>query len=126
MTAATVINDVPISFKTETGETYAPKNFDLQYHGPVFLREALGNSLNIPAVRVAEKVGLNQVIAIAEKLGISTWEQSSDNYGLALALGDAEIRLQELTLAYTMLANRGVQPAWQFIDHMVGTNFDPP
>lgn len=106
LTAATMILDVYTAFVTHDGYAYAPVNFDLQEHGPVSLRQALGSSLNIPAVRVLDEVGLESVIELAKELGITTFGDP-DRYDLSLALGGGEVRLLELTAAYAAFANAG-------------------
>ncbi len=106
LTAATMILDVYTAFVTHDGYAYAPLNFDHQEHGPVSLRQALGSSLNIPAVRVLDEVGLEPVIELARQLGITTFGDL-DHYDLSLALGGGEVRLLELTAAYAAFANAG-------------------
>ncbi len=106
LTAATMILDVYTAFVTHDGYAYAPVNFDHQEHGPVSLRQALGSSLNIPAVRVLDEVGLEPVFELARQLGITTFGDP-DHYDLSLALGGGEVRLLELTAAYAAFANAG-------------------
>jgi len=106
LTAATMILDVYTAFVTHDGYAYAPVNFDHQEHGPVSLRQALGSSLNIPAVRVLDEVGLEPVIELARQLGITTFGDLN-HYDLSLALGGGEVRLLELTAAYAAFANAG-------------------
>lgn len=105
-TAATMILDVHSAFVTHDGQAYAPVNFDRQEHGPVLLRQALGSSLNIPAVRTLDAVGMDAAFSLAADLGISTFG-NPDRYDLSLALGGGEVRLVELTLAYAAFANGG-------------------
>jgi 1A family penicillin-binding protein len=106
MTAGTLILDVHSAFVTHEGLSYAPVNFDRVEHGPVLLREALGSSLNIPAVRTIDHVGVASVIQLARELGLTTLGDP-DEYDLSLALGSAEVRLIELTAAYAAFANGG-------------------
>ncbi|HDN79385.1 MAG TPA: penicillin-binding protein 1C [Chloroflexi bacterium] len=105
-TPATMLLDVRTTFITKEGEPYTPQNYDRHYHGPVLLRDALGSSLNVPAVKVLEEVGLEDVLDLARKLGITTL-QEADRYGLSLTLGGGEVRLLELTAAYAAFANGG-------------------
>ena len=105
-TPATVIFDVPTQFETETGP-YSPKNYDLDYHGPVRARTALASSFNIPAVKTLEYVGVNDFIAFLRKLGIDTMNQPASHYGLALTLGGGEVRMIDMLRAYMVLANTG-------------------
>lgn len=85
---------------------YKPKNATRQYYGNVTVRQALDWSLNIPAVKVMQKVGISSSIDQAKAFGITTLGKSSD-YGLSLALGAGEIPLTEMTGAYATLASGG-------------------
>ncbi len=110
VTPATLINDQKI---TDLGG-YSPQNASLTYHGKVTVRQALDWSLNIPAVRVMQKLGVDESVKVAKNLGISTLD-SSKNYGLALALGVAEVPLVQMTNAYAAFANAGEQHAYYSI-----------
>jgi penicillin-binding protein 1C len=106
-TAATVVADVPTIFDTATG-SYRPENYSQRCSGPVRYRTALANSLNIPAVRVLSSLG--GAAALQKRLrvwGMTTLEQSGENYGLGLTIGNAETRLIELANAYATLARMG-------------------
>ena len=103
----TIILDEKVQFKTAEGHPYEPKNYDLQYHGQVTLREALAQSLNIPAVKILGKMEVNNYLNFLRKCGFSTLNSSSEYYGLALALGTGEISLFELTKAYSVFPNKG-------------------
>ncbi len=104
---ATVVPDVPTEFPTPTG-IFRPVNYDRRYLGPVRLREALGNSLNIPAVRVLASVGGPPTLhTLLRDCGLTTLDQPADHYGLGLTLGNAEVRLLELVNAYAALARLG-------------------
>jgi penicillin-binding protein 1C len=106
--AADVIADIPCSFATPTG-VFQPANYDLHCRGPVSLREALANSLNIPAVRVLEQHGGPQRLQQQlQDFGLTTLDRSAGHYGLGLTLGDAEVRLVELANAYATLARLGL------------------
>jgi len=107
-TPATMVLDVPTTFTTREGHPYVPINYDLAFHGPVLLREALGSSLNVVAVKVLERIGVRELISLAHELGITTLQDTS-HYGLALTLGGGEVRLVELTAAYATLANGGLR-----------------
>src|SRR5512137_2196931 len=108
LTPASMILDVRSSFPTKEGDPYVPKNYDLQFHGPVSAREALASSYNIPAVKVLQHVGLDRMITLARALGISTFGQP-DRYGFALTLGGGEVRLLDMALAYSTFANGGLK-----------------
>ena len=106
MTAATLLPDLALELPTPEG-TYSPRNYDGRYHGPVLLRDALANSLNVPAVYTAARVGPEQVLELLRAAGFSSLQASAEHYGAALALGDGEVRLSELAQGYVMLARAG-------------------
>lgn len=83
-------------------------NADGWYRGQVTLRDALGNSLNVPAVRALEDVGLGNVLQLSARLGITTLDADRD-YGLAYTLGAFEVSLLDMTYVYSTFANRGQQ-----------------
>lgn len=105
-TAATIIDDSPVSFSTPGGYAYAPVNYDGRFHGRVSLRIALANSFNIPAVKTLDKVGVSNMIDLAKKMGITTWNKT-ENYGLSITLGAAEVKMTDMATVYGILANEG-------------------
>jgi penicillin-binding protein 1C len=106
MTPTTQLFDVETSFQTSTGP-FTPRNYDGRYHGLVLLREALASSLNVPAVAVIERVGVERQLALFHRFGFHSLNAPASHYGLALALGDGEVRLVELANAYATLARHG-------------------
>jgi 1A family penicillin-binding protein len=90
---------------TEFGN-YRPNNYDGSTHGPVTMRTALSNSLNIPAVKTLALVGVDQAVKTAKDMGITSLTQP-DRYGLALVLGGAEVRPIEMAGAFSAFANNG-------------------
>lgn len=116
-TAATMLLDVSTSFLTADGKAYTPANYDLREHGPVLVRTALASSLNIPAVKTLDHVGLNSLFSFGTKLGISTLGDPKD-YDLSLALGGGAVRLIDLTAAYGAFANGGYRVEPQAIQEM--------
>lgn len=100
---ATILHDK----KTDFGG-YAPQNADRRFRGDVSVRNALNWSLNIPAVEVMQKLGVSDAIKAAQRMGITTIDPSKE-YGLALALGTAEVPLMEMTNVYAAFANGGQQ-----------------
>jgi 1A family penicillin-binding protein len=106
-TPATLIMDVPVEYPDGTGGIYRPRNYDGKFRGPVLLRAALANSLNIPAVKTLEFVGVPALKEMARRMGITTLTR--DDYGLALTLGGGEVSLLELAGAYQVLANGGLR-----------------
>lgn len=104
ITPATHIKDEPINLGG-----YQPENFDFAFRGDITVRNALSQSLNIPAVKVMEKLGVDEALKTAERLGISTLDRDAGDYGLALALGAGEVKLREMVNAYAAFANGGEQ-----------------
>lgn len=102
ITPATIIKDEPTTFAGD----YKPQNALRNFNGSVTARKALSWSLNIPAVKVMEKYGVDKSIDTAQSLGITTLDKDAD-YGLSLALGSAEVKLSEMTNAYATFANEG-------------------
>lgn len=108
-TAATMVLDVETDFGTEyNGVPYVPQNYDRRFHGPMRLRQALGNSYNVPAVQVMSWVGVDRVIRTAHSLGITSLDQSADSYGLSLTLGGGEVTLLDMVYAFSVMDNMGV------------------
>lgn len=107
MTAATITHDKKTNFGGNP--PYIPKNYDKKERGNVPARAALQNSLNIPAVETLRFVGLPDFLTLLHQAGISTLNGGLSDYGLALTLGGGEVKLLDLTSAYGMLANGGVQ-----------------
>lgn len=120
-TPATILEDVPVEFQTDSGP-YAPKNYDLDYHGPVRLREALGSSFNIPAVQTLDDIGLESFIAFLGKLGIETLDQNPNFYGLALTLGGGEVRMVDMARAFNVLANYGNRFDFSVVEKITDRN----
>ncbi len=104
---ATVLWDIPVTYTVGTGLTYAPVNYDGKFRGPVTVRTALANSLNVPAVKLLDGVTVERMLAVARDMGIASLSRGRDWYGLSLTLGGGEVTLLELTAAYATLANRG-------------------
>lgn len=115
-TTATTLFDVQTQFSTScspdnfTSENgcYAPQNYDNQFRGPVSMRNALAQSLNIPAVKTLYLAGMEESIKLARDAGLSTltdWRR----YGLTLVLGGGEVTLLDMTGAYSVFANEGIK-----------------
>lgn len=115
-TPETVVFDLATEFDT-TGileRSYKPGNFSRVFKGPISFRNALAQSVNIPAVKVIYLAGIDNVLKIAERFGISTLTERS-RYGLSLVLGGGEVRLSELVHAYSVFANDGTKHAQTMI-----------
>lgn len=108
---ASVIGDIKTYINSPGGD-YIPENFDRKYRGPVTIRDALANSLNIPAVRWLSKYSLKDFQNILLKSGLRSIDKNPDYYGYSLVLGSAEVRLIDLSSAYTIFPNSGI-----FINH---------
>ncbi|MCR4306092.1 MAG: PBP1A family penicillin-binding protein [Candidatus Daviesbacteria bacterium] len=111
-TANQVYMDVKTEFPGGNKPSYIPVNYDGQFRGPVQMRQALGNSYNIPAVKNLALVGVKDVLELGYRMGLTTWEPSEENVntvGLSLVLGGREARLLDLVSAYGVFANKGNQ-----------------
>ena len=108
---ASVTGDIKTYINSPGGD-YIPENFDRKYRGPVTIRDALANSLNIPAVRWLSKYSLKDFQNILLKSGLRSIDKNPDYYGYSLVLGSAEVRLIDLAAAYTIFPNSGI-----FINH---------
>jgi membrane peptidoglycan carboxypeptidase len=118
-TPETVLFDVPTQFSAlcdpygnpkagvKESACYMPVNYDGIFRGPISLRDALAQSLNVPAVKLLYLTGLTNAIRLAQELGLSTIQDPA-RYGLSLVLGGGEITLLELTNAYGVFANNGI------------------
>jgi penicillin-binding protein 1C len=108
-TPATALLDVPTAFATADGP-YQPLNFDRSFHGVVPLRVALASSLNVPAVRTLDALGMSSMLEIARRFGLATLSDT-ERYGLSLSLGGGDVRLLDLTSAYAALGAGGALSA---------------
>lgn len=105
-TAATTIQDTPVTYAAPGAPSYSPVNYDGRFHGTVTLRTALANSINIPAVKTLNQVGISKMVNLAKDMGISTWADP-ENYGLSITLGAAEAKMTDMATVYGTLANGG-------------------
>jgi penicillin-binding protein 1B len=104
LTAATVLDDSPIEVRTKK-DVWAPQNYDGEFHGFVSVREALAKSYNIPAVRAVQSAGVNNVIEVASRVGVTSRLQPFPS----IALGAFEVTPLEIAYAYSVFANGGVK-----------------
>ena len=107
VTVATRIDDAPLDVVTALG-SYRPDNYDHSFRGPVAVREALASSLNVPAVRLLQMVGVDDFVSVLGQLGFAGL-RDAEFYGDSLALGSADVSLWEMVGAYRTLATGGVQ-----------------
>ncbi|QSH39175.1 penicillin-binding protein [Candidatus Kaiserbacteria bacterium] len=116
-TPETVVFDVPTQFSTNCEPNnfssadgcYSPVNYDGVFRGPMTFRNALAQSINIPAVKALYLVGVNTALETAQKLGIESLAENVNYYGLPLVLGGGEVSPLEITSAYGVFANDGVR-----------------
>jgi 1A family penicillin-binding protein len=132
-TDSTIIFDVPTEFnpncdssarqeKDEFGQDcYHPQNYDGRFRGPVTMRQALAQSLNVPSVQTLYLAGIDETINLAKKMGITTLNDRS-RYGLSLVLGGGEVRLVDMVAAYGVFANDGVKVPQNFIQKITTGN----
>ena len=105
-TAATILDDSPITFRSVGSPSYSPVNYDGRFRGLITLRQALGNSINIPAIKVLSKIGIPTMVDLGQKMGITTWKDPN-MYGLAITLGAAEVKMLDMATVYGVFANGG-------------------
>lgn len=105
-TEASILEDTPLTIRSEGAEPYTPVNYDGRFHGRVPFRIALANSYNIPAVKIAQRVGVEEIVNMGRAMGITSWGDSS-NYGVSITLGAAEVSMLELSTVYSTIANDG-------------------
>lgn len=126
-TPDTVVFDVPTQFSTvcdaygnpippntDVSRCYMPGNYDEAFRGPISFRNALAQSVNIPAVKALYLVGIKDAIDYAELLGVKTLTDKS-RYGLTLVLGGGEVTLLDMTSAYGVFANNGKRNPYEGI-----------
>ncbi len=112
MTAATMIMDTPVTFlSTSPGQKdYSPQNYTGKFNGPMSLRNALGNSINVTAVKMLANVGVENMLTLANDMGLTTLAPTKENlarFGFAVTLGGGEVKMIDLASAYTAFANGG-------------------
>ena len=116
-TPDTIVFDVQTQFSTacaptdtmnDTPPCYSPQNYDGVFHGPMKLRDAIAQSMNVPSVKTVYLAGIQDSIETARDMGITTLEDAG-RYGLTLVLGGGEVKLLDMTSAYSVFANDGVR-----------------
>ena len=107
-TAATIINDSPVSFHIAGQPEYRPVNYDGKFHGRVTMRTALGSSYNVPAVKVLNSYGVDRMIETGKKMGIDSWDEKG-RFGLSLTLGGGEVTMMDMAEVYGTLAYGGIR-----------------
>ena len=107
LTPASLLEDTPLDLSV-AGGLFRPKNYDERFRGLVTVRTALAGSVNVPAVRTLDLLGLETFVAQLRGLGFDGLTESGEYYGPSLALGSADVSLWELVNAYRTLANSGI------------------
>ena len=115
MTAASIINDAPIEYDVTAEKSWKPRNYDNKFRGPVTMREALTNSINVVSIKILENIGVSYAIQYAKKLGVT----SPLSPNLTLALGASSVTPVELTSAYAVFASGGFRTTPYFITKVV-------
>ncbi|HEY8165532.1 MAG TPA: transglycosylase domain-containing protein, partial [Gemmatimonadaceae bacterium] len=105
ITSATIIEDAPVEIRLASNQVWRPKNYDQQFRGPVTVREAFEKSLNVPAIRVAQLVGVDRVQEVWREAGFPRDLSQTP----AIALGVDDISMRELVAAYSVFPNLGVR-----------------
>ncbi len=114
MTASTQLYDIQFNMPDGSGKSYSPKDATKEQHGPVSIRQALRESLNLPALEVTRLVGVDAIIDTVHQLGINRdWDRSQ--LGLSFGIGAGEMRLIDMASAYQTIANLGVRVDPTFI-----------
>jgi len=114
--ASTLLDDSELREGVGLG-SHTYKNYSNLHYGEISVRESLGNSLNIPAVRTLQYVGTADFLKFLKRFGINTLQEHPDYYGDGLALGNSEVTLLELTQAYATLARMGNRKALSFLEN---------
>jgi membrane peptidoglycan carboxypeptidase len=118
MTASTVLNDIEFNMPDGSGKTYSPKDATKEQHGPTTVRQALRESLNLPALNVTRLVGVDAIIDTVHQLGIQRdWDRSK--LGLSFGIGAGEMRLIDMASAYQVVANYGRRIEPTFISRIL-------
>ena len=107
LSPSSTIEDSPICFRQPGSPDYCPKNYDGSFHGKVTLKTALGSSYNVPAIKLLNSLGVDNLVELARSMGITTWNDPT-RFGLALTLGGGEVTMLDLSQAYSVFANNGV------------------
>jgi penicillin-binding protein 1C len=120
LTAASLLDDSPLALTTPTG-LYVPQNYERDFKGAVSVRNALAASLNVPAVRTLQLVGVERFRQTLQSFGMSSIKHDGEYYGYGLALGGSDTSLLALTNAYRALANGGLwSPAHLQVERSFG------
>lgn len=117
--STTILPDVPAAYAIPGGKLYQPGDYSGRFSGPVRVRYALANSLNVPAVRVLSRLGVGTLLDRLHQLGFDHLDRPASYYGLGLTLGSGEVSLWELANAYATLARGGSAVPLHMLDDPV-------
>ncbi|NLG17366.1 MAG: penicillin-binding protein 1C [Fibrobacter sp.] len=106
-TPASIVADIETEYIGSKGELFSPKNYSHTFNGPVLMREALGRSLNVPAIRTLNFAGLETFLDRLHQAGFKSLSRDANYYGLGITLGNGEVTLLELAQGYAMFARGG-------------------
>lgn len=106
-TAASILDDSPVTFVNAGSPPYQPVNYDGKFRGKVPIRIALSNSLNIPAVKLLNQIGVPTMVEMGRSMGISHWNDDLSTYGLSTTLGGSEATMIDMATVNGTLANGG-------------------
>ncbi|MBN2441276.1 MAG: penicillin-binding protein 1C [Spirochaetales bacterium] len=104
----TVIADIKTQYIDNNGDIYIPRNYSDKYYGPVLMAEALGRSLNVSAIRIANMIGVSSLLDTLKEAGFTSLHKDADFYGLGLTLGNGEVTLLELAQGYALFPRKGI------------------
>lgn len=114
-TEKTILWDVETNFGVGKTTPYIPKNYDGRFRGPMTLKEALAQSINVPSVKVLYLAGIEETIKLAKEMGITTLNKPPSYYGLSLVLGGGEVKLLDMVTSYGVFATEGYKVSPIFI-----------
>jgi penicillin-binding protein 1C len=123
-TPASILADIAHVYQTSTGP-YAPRNYDRRFHGPVRAREALASSYNLPAVALADAVGVGSLLHLLRENGFLSLQRSAEYYGLGLSLGNGDVTLLEMANGYRALSRGGVWRPYRWRAAVPGEPVEP-
>ncbi len=121
ITTTTILDDTQSTYALANGQTYQPQDYSRLFSGPVSVRYALANSLNVPAVHVLARVGVDAFLTRLHALGFRHLTHTARTYGLGLVLGAGEVQLWELARAYATIERDGDIPHLHAIAGQRGT-----
>lgn len=108
LTPESTILDLPVAYKTQEDYSYEPKNYSQEYKWQVSLRQALSESINVPAIKLTKQLWIETLLGFLRQVGITSLKESADHYWLSLGLGSGEVSLFELLQSYSIFSQKGM------------------